>query len=58
MIHVDAHCDTSGLRHDEVPPWRTVPQAVLDGVLDPRRVIQIGIAARRNTFGNSLTMPA
>lgn len=44
MIHIDAHCDTSGVyegsKFHHGGPFR---QAVLDGVLDPRRVIQIGI---------------
>ncbi len=44
MIHIDAHCDTSGpyegSRFHHGGPFR---QAVLDGVLDPRRTIQIGI---------------
>ena len=44
MIHIDAHCDTSapyeGTRFHHGGPFR---QAVLEGVLDPERVIQIGI---------------
>ncbi|KAF0229480.1 MAG: hypothetical protein FD175_1818 [Beijerinckiaceae bacterium] len=44
MIHIDAHCDTSapyeGTRFHHGGPFR---QAVLEGVLDPTRVIQIGI---------------
>lgn len=44
MIHIDAHCDTSapfeGSRFHHGGPFR---QAVLAGVLDPERVIQIGI---------------
>jgi agmatinase len=44
MIHIDAHCDTSGpfdgSRIHHGGPFR---QAVLDGVLDPDRTIQIGI---------------
>ncbi len=44
MVHVDAHCDTSGpyegSKFHHGGPFR---QAVLDGVLDPERVIQIGI---------------
>lgn len=44
MIHVDAHCDTSGpfdgCKFHHGGPFR---QAVLDGVLDPERTIQIGI---------------
>jgi agmatinase len=44
MLHIDAHCDTSGpyegSKFHHGGPFR---QAVLDGVLDPERVIQIGI---------------
>ncbi len=44
LVHIDAHCDTSGpyegSRFHHGGPFR---QAVLDGVLDPRRTIQIGI---------------
>lgn len=44
MIHFDAHCDTGGpfdgSRFHHGGPFR---QAVLDGVLDPTRTIQIGI---------------
>ena len=44
MIHIDAHCDTAGelegSRFHHGGPFR---QAVLDGVLDPERSIQIGI---------------
>jgi guanidinopropionase len=44
MIHIDAHCDTSGpyegCKFHHGGPFR---QAVLDGVLDPKRTIQIGI---------------
>jgi agmatinase len=44
MVHIDAHCDTSGpfegTKFHHGGPFR---QAVLDGVLDPARVIQIGI---------------
>lgn len=44
MIHIDAHCDTcgsfEGCKFHHGGPFR---QAVLDGVLDPRRTIQIGI---------------
>ncbi|MHA7775775.1 agmatinase [Roseibium sp. M-1] len=44
MIHIDAHCDTSGpfdgSRFHHGGPFR---QAVLEGVLDPERTIQIGI---------------
>jgi agmatinase len=44
MVHIDAHCDTSGeyegTKFHHGGPFR---QAVLDGVLDPERTIQIGI---------------
>jgi len=44
MIHIDAHCDTGaafeGSKFHHGGPFR---QAVLDGVLDPERTIQIGI---------------
>jgi agmatinase len=44
MIHIDAHCDTAGAFDGEKfhhgGPFR---HAVLDGVLDPKRTVQIGI---------------
>ena len=44
MLHIDAHCDTSGAyegsKFHHGGPFR---RAVLDGVLDPERVVQIGI---------------
>jgi guanidinopropionase len=44
MIHVDAHCDTGddylGSRFHHGAPFR---RAVEEGLLDPRRVIQIGV---------------
>jgi len=44
MIHIDAHCDTMGImdgaKFHHGGPFRW---AVLDGVLDPERTIQIGI---------------
>ena len=44
MVHIDAHCDTGG-EYDDCKfhhggPFR---MAVLDGVLDPERSVQIGI---------------
>jgi agmatinase len=43
-VHIDAHCDTGGpfegSKFHHGGPFR---QAVLDGVLDPERTIQIGI---------------
>jgi agmatinase len=44
LVHIDAHCDTAGIyegsKFHHGGPFR---QAVLDGVLDPDRTIQIGI---------------
>ncbi|MFT5445555.1 MAG: guanidinopropionase [Gammaproteobacteria bacterium] len=44
LLHIDAHCDTGGIYDDEKfhhgGPFR---HAVLDGVLDPERTVQIGI---------------
>src|SRR3954453_1807907 len=44
MIHIDAHCDTSGgfdrTKFHHGGPFR---EAGLEGVLDPKRTIQIGI---------------
>jgi guanidinopropionase len=44
MVHIDAHCDTGGTfegsKFHHGGPFR---QAVLDGVLDPERSIQIGV---------------
>ena len=44
LVHFDAHCDTGpelfGHKHHHGGPFRV---AVEDGVLDPRRTIQIGI---------------
>ena len=44
MVHIDAHCDTAGpfdlSKFHHGGPFR---QAVLDGGLDPRRTVQIGI---------------
>ena len=44
MIHIDAHCDTAGAfdqtKFHHGGPFRN---AVLDGVLDPTRTIQIGV---------------
>eukprot|EP01132_Coremiostelium_polycephalum_P020294 gene20294-24112_t len=44
MIHIDAHCDTGGAfdqtKFHHGGPFRN---AVLDGVLDPTRTVQIGI---------------
>lgn len=44
LVHIDAHCDTGGefdgTKFHHGGPFRN---AVLDGVLDPRRTVQIGI---------------
>ena len=44
LLHIDAHCDTGppfeGSKFHHGGPFR---QAVLEGVLDPERVVQIGI---------------
>jgi guanidinopropionase len=49
MIHIDAHCDTGddylGSRFHHGAPFR---RAVEEGVLDPTRVIQIGIRGSTN----------
>ncbi len=49
MVHIDAHCDTGddymGSRFHHGAPFR---RAVEEGLLDPRRVIQIGIRGTTN----------
>lgn len=49
MVHIDAHCDTGddymGSRFHHGAPFR---RAVEDGVLDPTRVVQIGIRGTTN----------
>ena len=51
MVHIDAHCDTMGTfdgsKFHHGGPFRL---AVLDGVLDPERTIQIGIRGSSNMF--------
>ncbi len=51
MVHIDAHCDTMGAydgsKFHHGGPFRL---AVLDGVLDPDRTIQIGIRGASNMF--------
>ena len=51
LVHIDAHCDTMGSFEDTKfhhgGPFRL---AVLDGVLDPDRTIQIGIRGSANVF--------
>jgi len=44
LVHVDAHCDTDGwMGHSKFYHGAPFRNAVLDGVLDPERTIQIGI---------------
>ena len=44
LVHIDAHCDTGpGMGHSEFYHGAPFRNAVLDGVLDPERTIQIGI---------------
>jgi guanidinopropionase len=49
MVHIDAHCDTGddylGSRYHHGAPFR---RAVEEGLLDPSRVIQIGIRGTSN----------
>ena len=51
LVHIDAHCDTmggyDGSKFHHGGPFRL---AVLDGVLDPDRTIQIGIRGSANMF--------
>ncbi len=51
LVHIDAHCDTmgtfDGCKFHHGGPFRL---AVLDGVLDPERTIQIGIRGSSNMF--------
>lgn len=51
LVHVDAHCDTMGAIGDSKfhhgGPFRN---AVLDGVVDPERTIQIGIRGTAEAF--------
>ena len=51
LVHIDAHCDTMGAydgsKFHHGGPFRL---AVLDGVLDPERTIQIGIRGSSNLY--------
>ncbi|RWJ39877.1 MAG: agmatinase [Mesorhizobium sp.] len=51
LVHIDAHCDTGGAfgqtKFHHGGPFRN---AVLDGVLDPTRTIQIGIRGAAEYF--------
>ncbi|MBT7711909.1 MAG: agmatinase [Deltaproteobacteria bacterium] len=48
LIHLDAHADTGGTPHggDDYNDNSVFRKAVLDGVVDPERTIQIGIRGR------------
>lgn len=50
MVHIDAHCDTGddylGSRFHHGAPFR---RAVEEGLLDPKRVVQIGIRGSLNS---------
>ncbi len=56
MVHIDAHCDTGddymGSRFHHGAPFR---RAVEEGLLDPKRVIQIGIRGHANVAGGLWT---
>jgi len=58
LVHIDAHCDTMGAydgsKFHHGGPFRL---AVLDGVLDPERTIQIGIRGSPTCSGSSRTPP-
>ncbi|ANI29333.1 agmatinase [Yersinia entomophaga] len=43
VIHFDAHCDTAGLFYGNQHHGSLFRQAVLDGVIDPCRTVQVGI---------------
>lgn len=46
LIHIDAHCDTTGLFSDdpsETHDGNFVTRSVMEGLVDPEKVIQIGI---------------
>ncbi len=51
MVHIDAHCDTGddylGSRFHHGAPFR---RAAEEGLIDPKRVIQIGIRGSSNDF--------
>lgn len=51
LVHIDAHCDTmgsyDGSKFHHGGPFRL---AVLEGVLDPERTIQIGIRGASNAY--------
>ncbi len=51
LVHIDAHCDTAGTyegsKFHHGGPFR---MAVLDGVLDPEKTIQIGIRGASETI--------
>ena len=51
LVHVDAHCDTDGsMGHSKYYHGAPLRNAVLDGVLDAERTIQIGIRGTSESF--------
>ena len=51
LVHIDAHCDTTGtIAGSKLHHGGPFLRAVLDGVLDPRRTIQIGIRGAAEVF--------
>ena len=52
LVHIDAHTDTlgpiQGVRFHHGAPFRN---AIEDGLIDPRRMVQIGIRGAHNVFG-------
>ena len=47
LVHVDAHCDTMAVwGGDTINDGSVFRQAVLDGLVDPERTVQIGIRGR------------
>ena len=58
LVHIDAHCDTmgeiDGSKFHHGGPFR---QAVLAGVLDPERTIQIGIRGPAEAFWGDAVAP-
>ena len=51
LVHIDAHCDTMGIydgsKFHHGGPFR---HAVLDGVLDPERTVQVGIRGASSLY--------
>lgn len=49
MVHIDAHCDTmASWGGDRINDGSVFRHAVLEGYIDPERVVQIGIRGRSN----------